>query len=203
MFYLSVKEVFKVPAGLERTIVNSLVLVTYRCSKHLLVGDRLVFFGKVTQVNPFIMALDDCSPTGHLPECDMSNLRTKDFSNQCGEIAHSCRCEKNHGPGTVWQTGIFDCYTCSCSDDSTCTTSCSFHYTCAVIPTVGLGVILSILLLFGLLCCIWSKKRTSKDAELEEPLVPMEVNHVAINTQPVVMMSQTGEPLLVKVAYVQ
>ena len=197
------KEVFRVPVGLETTIVNSLVLVTYRCSKHLLVGDRLVFFGKVTQVNPFIMALDDCSPTGHLPDCDLSNLRSKDFSTQCAEIAHSCKCEKNHGPGTVWQTGIFDCYTCHCSDDSTCTTSCSFNPTCAVLPIVGLGVTSSILLLFGLLGCIWAKKKTSKDCELEETLLPMDANPVMVNTQPVVMMSQTGEPLLVKVAYVQ
>lgn len=135
-----------------------------------------------------------------------------------------------HDQGTRWFSGTFGCSECSCNTNvylpGTCSTSCDTRYTCIMGPSVvGSGLVM-LFLCVGIF--IRRRKQASANDHIELSDLPASTNNfnyqpiptntnvggssvmmttpagqsVMVNTQPMVMMTQTGEPVVVQVAYV-
>jgi hypothetical protein len=204
---------------------DSRVRVKLACSTTSVVkGSSGVFFGTIAQEEPLTVGLRPCDSNGPASECDLQKLRTKDFTS-CKET-HTCSCS-SHAAGSRWQSGFLNCYSCSCSSNShnQCEISCTLRDTCIVGPAIaGVGTVLA---LIGCLSAIVAKrtwkKRSGPVVETELYEVPhpeatyapcssslgssslfvtnQDGNPIVFNTHPMVMMTQTGEPVVVQVAY--
>jgi len=201
-------------------IVASLTCGAGHMPNELVAGIEGVFFGKIA-TRASVLSLRPCDKIGPISSCERANLRSGSFTNcKAPKPPAECQCSEGRKLGSTWRTGRFDCYKCTCAKNAvTCDISCSIEPACILIPSTITGLILIVIIAFATiiirLCRARSRDDSTEMSDITTPDVtttypyhpPTSTNHIfmtdqgPLNTQPMVMMTQNGEPVIVQVAY--
>jgi len=196
----------------------------------VLKGQNGVFFGEITQSDSGVVAvqLQPCDANGVYSDCEMDNIRSQSFGTGCGTPSgppQNCICVD----GSSYNQGAFGCEGCTCVpepasyDGEQCPNHCQVSASCILVPSmIACGVLMVILVCTMV---IIRRRRMAQETETVElsDMNPAVTNNYAyqpvmtspppnsvvmttpqgntVMTQPMYMMTQTGEPVVVQVAY--
>jgi len=223
------------------------VYAKYSCTElPVQLGEKAVFFGKVSQASGTFVAVDlqVCDPNGPLVDfsvCEQNQLPSGDFSVCRGQVDPNPEqapqvitgdCDCNSGTNT-YSRGTFGCDQCTCAvrrigSEERCVLSCKVGSACVLAPSI-IGSTLLVVVFVCIMVALRRRRKAMESVEVEmadvsEPdmnatnyayqpimtspsmgqqqVMMTAQGPVVLNTQPMYMMTQTGEPVVVQVAYI-